>query len=189
MFSDITLTKLCVLRLQGSTLTRDLYQPDLGFDTVVMQRFRAYLEETKLVDTFRRLITLLLDRPELPYNPYPGFVQRFRQNAEVWVLTRSRLELLMLQFLFLCLPYFYGVPFYYLFYFFFIFKIQLWTSIISTQLFLVSNIPGYFCIAKICVFWINQKIWFLDSKFWISIIRFWMILKINNDVLISKIME
>ncbi|XP_069135817.1 uncharacterized protein [Argopecten irradians] len=70
----------------GSTLMRDLYNPPLGYDTVTMQRFRDYLEETELVESFRRLMTLLLDRPELPYNPYPGFVQRFRQNAEAFHL-------------------------------------------------------------------------------------------------------
>ncbi|XP_021373136.1 uncharacterized protein LOC110463111 isoform X2 [Mizuhopecten yessoensis] len=70
----------------GSTVMRELYNPPIGYDTLTMQRFRDYLEETELVESFRRLMTLLLDRPELPYNPYPGLVQRFRQNAEAFHL-------------------------------------------------------------------------------------------------------
>nr|XP_022340995.1 uncharacterized protein LOC111135328 isoform X2 [Crassostrea virginica] len=47
-----------------------------------MKQFRSYLEETGVEGTFKNMVKLLLNRPTLPYNPYPGFVLRFRQYAE-----------------------------------------------------------------------------------------------------------
>jgi hypothetical protein len=47
-----------------------------------MKQFRAYLSETGVEETFQKLVKMLLNRPTLPYNPYPGFVLRCRQYAE-----------------------------------------------------------------------------------------------------------
>ncbi|XP_061197779.1 uncharacterized protein LOC133205901 isoform X2 [Saccostrea echinata] len=63
-------------------IDRRTYIPPDGYDTEAMKQFRAYLKETGVEETFRKLVKMLLNRPTLPYNPYPGFVLRFRQFAE-----------------------------------------------------------------------------------------------------------
>lgn len=61
---------------------RETYQAPEGYNTPLIRQFREYLENTELETNFKDLVKLLLDRNELPYNPYPGFVARFRQYAE-----------------------------------------------------------------------------------------------------------
>ncbi|KAJ8312010.1 hypothetical protein KUTeg_009383 [Tegillarca granosa] len=58
------------------------YQPEPGYDTLTVRRFREYLEETQIEEYFHKLLRLLLDREELPYNPYCGYVVRMRQRDE-----------------------------------------------------------------------------------------------------------
>ncbi|ELU05200.1 hypothetical protein CAPTEDRAFT_227162 [Capitella teleta] len=41
-----------------------------------------YLRKTELEELFNSLFKVLMSRPELPYNPYPGFVRRFKVQAE-----------------------------------------------------------------------------------------------------------
>lgn len=63
-------------------MDRRTYIPPDGYDTDAMKQFRSYLAETGVEETFKKMVKLLLNRPTLPYNPYPGFVLRFRQFAE-----------------------------------------------------------------------------------------------------------
>jgi len=41
-----------------------------------------YLEDTQVEKVFKKLLQTLLNRPELPYNPYPGFYGRLRAYQE-----------------------------------------------------------------------------------------------------------
>ena len=63
-------------------IDRRTYIPPDNYDTEAMKQFRSYLEEKGVEGTFKNMVKLLLNRPTLPYNPYPGFVLRFRQYAE-----------------------------------------------------------------------------------------------------------
>ncbi|VDI02688.1 Hypothetical predicted protein, partial [Mytilus galloprovincialis] len=67
---------------EGGVIPRQTYQAPEGYDTPIIRQFREYLDNTGLEQNFKDLIKLLLDRNELPYNPYPGFVNRFRQFGE-----------------------------------------------------------------------------------------------------------
>ena len=69
-------------------IDRRTYIPPDNYDTEAMKQFRSYLEETGVEGTFKNMVKLLLNRPTLPYNPYPGFVLRFRQYAEKLVSQR-----------------------------------------------------------------------------------------------------
>jgi hypothetical protein len=54
-----------------------------------------YLKETELKELFDSLLKVLLSRPDLPYNPYPGFVRRFRVQAEKFHLYEKTHEAIM----------------------------------------------------------------------------------------------
>nr|XP_006820474.1 PREDICTED: uncharacterized protein LOC102804097 [Saccoglossus kowalevskii] len=41
-----------------------------------------YIQDTELEIVMSQLCQSLLNRPELPYNPYPGFVRRLRRHSE-----------------------------------------------------------------------------------------------------------
>ncbi|KAK3084141.1 hypothetical protein FSP39_008897 [Pinctada imbricata] len=62
-------------------------EPD--YDTGEMKRLRRYLEETELEMSFHKILGVLLDLPFLPYNPYPGFVRRFRAIAERYAMSKG----------------------------------------------------------------------------------------------------
>jgi hypothetical protein len=62
---------------------RDLYKyPQDAFLQANLTLMNDYLKETELKELFDSLLKVLLSRPDLPYNPYPGFVRRFRVQAE-----------------------------------------------------------------------------------------------------------
>eukprot|EP00058_Branchiostoma_floridae_P020307 XP_002605797.1 hypothetical protein BRAFLDRAFT_121903 [Branchiostoma floridae] len=53
--------------------------PQLQRRMGIIQR---YLHEKKLTVDMKELCGMLLSMPDLPYNPYPGFVRRLRRNSE-----------------------------------------------------------------------------------------------------------
>ena len=69
---------------EGSLTTpRDKYHPPN--DPVLRANLtlvNEYLQRTEIDEIFNGLVRLLLTRTDLPYNPYPGFVRRFREQAE-----------------------------------------------------------------------------------------------------------
>lgn len=73
-------------------IDRRTYIPPDGYDTDAMKQFRSYLVETGVEETFKKMVKLLLNRPTLPYNPYPGFVLRFRQFAEKFHMEQESIE-------------------------------------------------------------------------------------------------
>ncbi|XP_063416904.1 uncharacterized protein LOC134699224 [Mytilus trossulus] len=77
---------------EGGVISRQTYQAPEGYDTPIIRQFREYLDNTGLEQNFKDLIKLLLDRNELPYNPYPGFVNRFRQFGEKFHMEQESAE-------------------------------------------------------------------------------------------------
>ena len=61
---------------------RAQYKPPQGYFSPSLARFEKYLEDTQVQVLFQRLLYMLLNRPELPYNPFPGFYGRLRMNME-----------------------------------------------------------------------------------------------------------
>lgn len=76
----------CVFRQGTVLLPREPYEPPFGYDPPAAGVFLKYIQETGLKENFWNLCFLLLNRSDLPYNPYPGFVGRLRQNGERLVL-------------------------------------------------------------------------------------------------------
>lgn len=70
------------IHTSGSTIVREMYQPKYGYDTKTMKRFTEYLKKTDLESVFQVLLTRLLNRNELPYNPYPGFAEKIYPYVE-----------------------------------------------------------------------------------------------------------
>lgn len=66
----------------SAIMPRSRYQPPAGYQSTSMTRFEEYLEDTQVQVIFRKLLHMLLGRPELPYNPYPGFYWRMRVHQE-----------------------------------------------------------------------------------------------------------
>ena len=79
----ILLKQTICLYLQSTAVQRAAYIAPAGYDTNgLMSIIRDYLDKTELETNFSRLLHVLLDRPQLPYNPYPGFATRLRPHAE-----------------------------------------------------------------------------------------------------------
>ncbi|KAK7483727.1 hypothetical protein BaRGS_00025048 [Batillaria attramentaria] len=71
----------------STLLQRAAYVAPVGYDTSgLMNIIRTYLDNTGLEKNFSELLHFLLDRDELPYNPYPGFATRLRPHAEKFIL-------------------------------------------------------------------------------------------------------
>ncbi|XP_021373182.1 uncharacterized protein LOC110463139 [Mizuhopecten yessoensis] len=70
------------IHTSGSNIVREMYQPKFGYNTKTMQRFMEYLKKTDLESVFQVLLTILLNRNELPYNPYPGFAEKIYPYVE-----------------------------------------------------------------------------------------------------------
>ncbi|XP_053375797.1 uncharacterized protein LOC123534926 isoform X2 [Mercenaria mercenaria] len=66
----------------SAVMPRKRYQPPPGYYSPSLARFEQYLEDTQVQVIFRKLLHILLNRPELPYNPYPGFYGRLRVHQE-----------------------------------------------------------------------------------------------------------
>ncbi|CAH1232405.1 Hypp453 [Branchiostoma lanceolatum] len=60
--------------------------PQLQRRMGIIQR---YLHEKKLTADMKELCGMLLSMPDLPYNPYPGFVRRLRRNSEKFHMFRE----------------------------------------------------------------------------------------------------
>ncbi|KAI8507211.1 hypothetical protein Bbelb_145910 [Branchiostoma belcheri] len=60
--------------------------PQLQRRMGIIQR---YLHEKKLTADMKELCGMLLSMPDLPYNPYPGFVRRLRRNSEKFHMFRG----------------------------------------------------------------------------------------------------
>lgn len=72
-----------VFNVQSTPLRRAAYVAPDGYDTPgLMSIINDYLNKTELEKRFTELLHLLLNRPQLPYNPYPGFATRLRPYAE-----------------------------------------------------------------------------------------------------------
>lgn len=64
-------------------ISRDRYHPpDDPLLRAHLTLVNEYLRKTEIEDLFNSLLKVLLARTDLPYNPYPGFVRRFRVQAE-----------------------------------------------------------------------------------------------------------
>lgn len=66
----------------SQAVPRAQYKPPANYHSPGMTRFERYLEETQVEQIFKKLLHMLLNRPELPYNPYPGFYGRMRMHQE-----------------------------------------------------------------------------------------------------------
>ncbi|KAK2148606.1 hypothetical protein LSH36_489g01012 [Paralvinella palmiformis] len=69
--------------------TNPNHQPSNKYQDVVAKQLNVdiatvtnYLNDTGIEEIFRQMMGFLLALPELPYNPYPGFVRRFKSYME-----------------------------------------------------------------------------------------------------------
>ncbi|WAR03612.1 hypothetical protein MAR_010170 [Mya arenaria] len=76
----------------SAMVPRATYKPPANYHSPSMARFEAYLEKTEVQNIFRKLLHMLISRPELPYNPFPGFSGRIRMYQERFHLQRDSKE-------------------------------------------------------------------------------------------------
>ncbi|KAL5017357.1 hypothetical protein ScPMuIL_006946 [Solemya velum] len=79
---DIEEDEIHISKPVTGPIRRNTYQPPKNYDTPLMRMFRDYLNKTGLESNFRCLLHRLMDRPNLPYNPYPGLAKKLRKYAE-----------------------------------------------------------------------------------------------------------
>ncbi|XP_060578920.1 uncharacterized protein LOC132735904 isoform X2 [Ruditapes philippinarum] len=79
----------------SAVMPRNRYQAPPGFFSQSLTRFEQYLEDTQVQVIFRKLLQILLNRPELPYNPYPGFYGRLRVHQERFHLEKHPRQRIM----------------------------------------------------------------------------------------------
>ncbi|XP_041348903.1 uncharacterized protein LOC121368301 [Gigantopelta aegis] len=71
-----------VLTEATSFIPRASYQAPRGCDPRLVHLIQKYLDKTQLEVNFRSLLGILLNRNDLPYNPYPGLTVRLRPYSE-----------------------------------------------------------------------------------------------------------
>ncbi|XP_050409076.2 uncharacterized protein LOC126824019 [Patella vulgata] len=73
-------------------LARAKYDVPSGPNARLNNQIREYLEKTGLDANFRLVLDRLLNRTDLPYNPYAGFVVRMRKFSERFYLESDTIE-------------------------------------------------------------------------------------------------
>ena len=67
----------------GTIVPRDRFTVPSDADLrMAITQLRHYLMDTQIETSYLGLCRVLLSQENLPYNPYPGFVQRLRLKAE-----------------------------------------------------------------------------------------------------------
>ncbi|ESO97729.1 hypothetical protein LOTGIDRAFT_152822 [Lottia gigantea] len=73
-------------------LARGRYDAPLGPNARLTNQIQEYLDQTGLETNFKMVLNRLLNRTDLPYNPYPGFAVRMRKFAERFYLEGDTTE-------------------------------------------------------------------------------------------------